>query len=228
MPGNRGGADLACSGIGQDGMTWIVKLRSPQPCLPITEWLGYHIYEACGFPVPYYGILEMPDGDTAFGSRLEGGVETIQGRSGSDLVADLSSCADTLSGILALDLWYGNEDRHFNNFVWRRNELQQTTPMVIDFSRAFLVRGWPLQDLRQVPCNTNTLISSLRSSGLWRPQAASLALARVASITQTSCNSWLDDSPGDWLDEQQRIALTTWWNSQPFHERIQHCTVYCS
>lgn len=228
IPGNRGGADLAYSGVGEDGMSWVVKLRSPQPYLPITEWLGYHIYEACGLPVPYYGVLELPNGDTAFGSRVEGGLEQIAGRSAADLIPDLSSCTETICGVLALDLWYGNEDRHFSNFLWRRNDLGQAAPMAIDFSRAFLVRGWPAQDLRRVPCNTNTLVTFMRQAGLWRTDVASLALARAASITAPVCRAWLDDSPPDWLDIKDKDTLTGWWSSQPFHERIQNCTVYCS
>lgn len=207
-------------------MSWAVKL--PERNLAVSEITGYRVFEACGFAVPYYGVLDLPDGRVGFGSRIEGGLDSPLAGDPVQLLAELAACAGLLSGMLALDMWLGNEDRHWNNFLWRRNDAMQLTPMIIDFSRAWLVRGWPPQDLRGQACHTTTMIAALRGMGLWRRAAASATLSRVGAIAHTDFAGWLADAPSEWMEPAARAQVQAWWASAQFHQRITDCTTYCA
>lgn len=228
IPGNRGGADLRCTGISEDNAEWVLKLADPAPLLPITEWLCYHVMEFCGVAVPLGAIVEMPDGSQAFGSRLEGGLSQVLQ---SDPVATLSAlgtCAPQLASVLALDLLLANPDRHLGNFLWRKNQLGNIAPYAIDYSRAFLVQGWPLQETTATSCNTTNTIVMLRQGQLWQPQHTALALARAGAIETNDLEWWIDQTPRTWLPDPIRATLLAWWGGADFHARLQRCIGHCT
>lgn len=227
VPNHRGGVDGILSGIGEDGMTWAIKYKPGQP-LAISEYLGYRIYEACGFALPYCGTVTLPDGAEAFGSRIEGGLDAPLAAEPQALLNAIQGNADILCSVLAADVWFANNDRHWNNFLWRRNDLGALAPMPIDFSRAFMMAGWPLPDIRSMACNTTTLVASLRQMALWRPAVAAVTLTRVGSIDRQDVDQWLHAAPAEWLAEPQRQQLVAWWGGQNFQQRLQDCVGYCA
>lgn len=228
IPNRRGGVDGTLAGIGEDGMNWAIKHKPGRP-LAITEYLGYRIYEACGFAMPYCGTVTLPDGSEAFGSRIEGGLDApVTGKGPKALLDAIQGEGDMLSGVLAVDVWFANNDRHWGNFLWRHNDLGALALMPIDFSRAFMMTGWPPPDIRHVTCNTTTLIKVLRQMKLWHPAAAAVTLTGVGSIDRRDVEQWLHAAPDAWLAEPQREQLLAWWGGQNFQQRLQNCVEYCA
>lgn len=226
IPGGLGGADLQCCGIGEDGMDWAIKLPAT-PGLPASELLGYRLYEACGYALPYYALLDMPDNAVAFGSRIEGGLLEEQ-PAPKELVARLHDNADAVCAVLATDLFFANDDRHVGNFLWRRNRLGIAAPLTIDFSRAFLTRGWPLPPTWMQPCNTTAVVSLLRVMRLWQPAAAQAGLLAIGRIDVAAWARWVGEMPPEWLEPSLQSQLRRWWGSEDFHQRITHCSTYCA
>ena len=143
LPANTQTADARYIGITTDNLEWMLKTTAEHPQLPISEWLCYHVFGACGLSLPAFAALDDSTQGPVFGSRWEGGVTAM-----ADLTPDqqfwcLSDNAETFSACLALDLLLGNADRHFGNYLFRQNRQQRFGVLAMDFSRAMATQGWP-------------------------------------------------------------------------------------
>lgn len=66
MPSPFASADVTEFAVGDDGMDYAVKKGLTAAC----ETLCYKAFSACSIGVPQSAVLVMPDGSTAFGSRV--------------------------------------------------------------------------------------------------------------------------------------------------------------
>jgi hypothetical protein len=132
-----------------------------------------------------------------------------------------------MSACYALDLLLGNEDRPFGNFLFRQRADGALACIVIDWSRAWWVRGWPPQNICGRACATTTHMGIMRAIGLWSAPDALLTLGTASAITPPSVSRWLDDMPSQWLSSAERVTLSAWWGSTAFHERISQCVAHC-
>lgn len=225
MPPPGDSADLKNLVQTIDGHVYALKTTSDHPHLPASEFLCYRLAAACNLAVPFSALIELPSvlGEgCGFGSRFEGGVQDPLQLSASEQIQMWKDNKGAVSAILALDHFVGNDDRHRRNFIWRKNYKAEWVPLAIDYSRAFLVRGFPT-DLFPLPekCNTRTTLTMMKKTDMWDGPYAVFALGLLQSVTMENIAHWLDEMPGSWIDLPQRRELMQWWGSDAFATRLQ-------
>lgn len=187
--------------------------KNSHPYLAASEWICCHIALACKLSVPNFAAIKVEGRrDYLFGSEwIEGGL--------SYAVALPSVVnADIFSRGLALDYGVGNPDRHLENYLYVEKD-GAVRAQLIDFSRAFLVAGWPLPDLPM-----DEMDATMEAIALWKAHHPFL-LADANNVVSTWLSlpaNFLDDviesaAPG-WLDDAMKVKLQVWWGSQ---DRIQ-------
>ena len=128
-------------------------------------------------------LIEVKPGELAFGSRFEGGLNEWNVLSPAKKFEATQTSCQPLSGILAFDLFIGNEDRHQGNFVWRKNFKEEWVPFAIDYSRAFLVRGFPSDDFPVSELsNTRITIAAFKKAQAWQAPFALFTLQQLQNI----------------------------------------------
>lgn len=127
-----------------------------------------------------------------------------------------------MSSILALDLFYGNDDRHPGNFLYRQNNAGQWTALAFDFSRAGLLAGFPPGPNLPLPpnCNTATTVQLLQSFGAWSTPAAAVTISSLQAITLDQFEGMLHQAQSSWLDQYTFDVLSTFWASPEKNARI--------
>jgi hypothetical protein len=227
QPARGAGKDLRLEGIAEDGMEWALKRQAEHLMLPASEYLCYRLAQACALATPLDAVLIDTDGAPVFGSRIEAGLVELSTFPQPEAIQRIAACAGRMSACYALDLLLGNDDRHFGNFLFRKRSDGALACIVIDWSRAWWVRGWPPQQIGGRACATTTHMGILRSLGLWSVPEALLTLGTVSAIAVPTINRWLDDMPLQWLPSAERATLSTWWGSDAFHARINDCVAHC-
>jgi len=223
------GKTLQTNAIAEDGFDYAVKAQTEHAMLPASEWFCYQLAQSVGLGCPACAVLVMPDGSRAFGSRIEVGLSNMQDdvKAGTPPDQYLADCADRLSIAYALDLFIANADRHFGNFLFRCNSLNQRTIMPIDYSHAWWVAGWPPADLTAAHSATTNHLKIVRALGLWRAPQALMALGTLSQISPSTLGVWLDAMPEVWLADDQKSRLLTWWGNDHFHAHVSKCVQYC-
>lgn len=227
LPPAGRGKDVRFFALADDGMEWALKRQAEHTMLPASEYFGYQLAQACSLATPYCGILADLDGALVFGSRIEAGLTDLATEPQANVPARIASCAGRMSGAYALDLFMGNNDRHFGNFLYRAQSDGRLAAMVIDWSRAWWVGGWPPQDLTTAASATSNHVHILRALKLWSPTDALLTLGTVSSVPVSAVKDWLDKMPASWLTPADRGTLLAWWGSPAFQSRISACVSYC-
>jgi hypothetical protein len=196
--------------------------------IPVSEWFCYQLAQSIALSCPSCAVLVMPDGTKAFGSRIHSGMTLMKDAvQGIDPAEYLASCADRLCVAYAMDLFVANIDRHFGNFLFGTNSLEQRTVMPIDYGHAWRVGGWPLRDILQKSNPTTNHIVILRGMLLWRVPAALNALGTISQIPHETIDRWLSDMPDSWLTHEQKSETVGWWGSEDFHGRVSTCVHHC-
>ncbi|MBO9680926.1 MAG: hypothetical protein J7556_22090 [Acidovorax sp.] len=223
------GRTLKTNAIAEDGFDYAVKAQSEHAMLPFTEWCCYQLAQSVGLSCPSCATLIMPDGGRAFGSRIQPGLVNMEEavRDGIPPETFLRDCADRMSIAYALDLFVANIDRHFGNFLYSVNSLNQRTAMPIDYSHAWWVGGWPLPEIHNKSNPTTTHMNILRGMGLWRAPQALMALGTISQIRPNTVSGWLTQMPANWLSEENKGKLVTWWGTEEFHARVSKCVTHC-
>ena len=224
MPPPGSSADLKNLVRTIDGHIYALKTTEDHPDLPASEFLCYRLAAACNLAVPFSSLIELPEspGVYGFGSRFEGGVQDPRQLSGSEQLQMFKDNKAAVSAILALDHFVGNDDRHRGNFIWRKNYKGEWVPLAIDYSRAFLVRGFPRDTFPLSPkSNTRTTLEMMKRTDMWDGPYAVFALGLLQSVTSENIAHWLDEMPLTWLDLPQRRELMSWWGSEAFSTRLQ-------
>lgn len=214
-------ADLKKLVMTHDRHYYAVKLLSDHPFLPASEFLCYKLAVVCNLSVPFSSLIEMQNGEIAFGSRFEGGLSEWDAIGPAQQFHTFQNSSQLLSGILAFDLFVGNEDRHNNNFVWRKNHKGEWIPFAIDYSRALFVRGFP-DDVFPLPesSHTRTTISALKKAGAWQGPYALFTLQNLQNVRKGNLQHWFDEMPSNWLPNEERKHLMEWWDSPAFRNRL--------
>lgn len=212
------GVDLRHVVMTADGMDFAVKSVADHPMLPASEFLGYRLAQSCQLAVPHAQTLEMPGGEMVFGSRIEAGARSPA--TPQERMTAVAACAESMSATLALDLFLANDDRHLGNFLIRENRNGQPCAMVIDFSRALFVNGFPDDQFPQSETNTTTTIAILRSLAMWRMPAAIATIQQLQAIGPEHIDHWLREMPPAWLPIAKRTRLLAWWGSPDYHARL--------
>ena len=232
QPRNLGSADAGQICQGMDGCAYVIKDATTGASTPLTphcEWFCTRLGELVGIASPTCKVIRLPDGTMVFGSRWEGGVvaATPATPAGNwwDRVAagtiKLDDLAGPLSRIYAFDHFIYNEDRHTRNFIVR-DQLDGHVIMAMDYSRAWIRHGMPLPALPM----KNSIVSTQQQLAVqWgrryidQTEVKSLVDA-VKNVTARQAEQIINDHPKEWLPDDMRNAILSWWGSPLMMSRL--------
>lgn len=216
-PVNLGSADCHLIGRADTGHDYAIKVSLPEnPHLPVSGWIGHHLAQACGIPVPDWEQVELPDGRLGFGSRWEGGTLPDQ-MAMTEWLLGLEPVPPELPGLLsavfAFDLFVHNDDRHLGNFLVRTGRNAARVVLAGDYSRALLYHPWP-PPVGFPPCNT--LAERGRTSAAFGYDVArsEQVLNRLSQIDGARWSTILNAMPDVWGGAALRTLLTDWWDTE--------------
>lgn len=221
MSSDFGSADLKKLVMTHDRHYYAVKLQSDHPLLPASEFICYKLAAACNLSVPFSSFIEMPNQEIGFGSRFEGGLSEWNLLSPSERFGVYQESSKLISGILAFDLFVGNEDRHMGNFVWRKNHDERWVPFAIDYSRAFLVRGFPHDDFPvPISSHTRSTIAARKKADSWEGPYAVFTLEQLHNVQVEHIAHWFNEMPISWVPIDDKNKFLEWWGSSARLDRL--------
>lgn len=208
------GADLKCVVRGDDGRDYAAKRVQDGALIPISEWVGYHLWRACGLLTPDFAVLYYEDDSPpAFGSQIEllgqqikkdPDTYTIAGFFGPHLPA--------LSLSYPLDAFYINPDRHGRNFI-KRPTLTAPELLCFDYSRA-----WAAD---RPPCGNEASMHACNSAAWWsffvqhmHARADTAALEAATQLDAQWLRAVLDKAPQEWRAQFDAPAALNFWHHQ--------------
>lgn len=129
--------------------------------------------------------------------------------------------APTLSRILAFDLFIHNDDRHLKNYIVRQQR-SGISLLAFDYSRAWLWHGFPPPELPLSPCNTIYAHRYLRDrfGNFLVEEDIDHVLNAIKQINTAQVEGLILEQPGEWLTNERRDAILSWWNSDNRIARI--------
>ena len=220
-PARRGTADLKLFVRTIDGHDYAVKTVEDHPLLPISEFLCYKLAMVCNLPVPYSQLINMGNGNCAFGSRFEGAVTEWAANGPTFQLEAFKDAAETVSAILAFDLFVGNVDRHRGNFLFRKNRSNRWVPLAIDYSRAMFVQGFPNDRFPMEKSErTQVTLALMKAADFWKGPFAVFSLDSLMNVKQEHIQHWFREVPGAWFSDDQKRGFLEWWQSPSFRDRI--------
>lgn len=219
-------ADTLGEGEADDGGRYVLKNDAHGRPVRASEWLCTNIAEAVGFIAARPCVLEMPDGTLVFGSRRLAGV-AAQAESHKHILTPgghpdqpkhAIPLGTSLSALYAFDMAFNNDDRHLNNYMFTV-ESGALRPVTFDFSRS-LFWAWPLAGFVPPQTATRDLGAFLRQLHGWDLVAAEGVITRLETLSAETVQRFIKEMPGDWLVEQLRTDLLTWWSGQGRKDRL--------
>jgi len=210
------GADLKRVARGDDGYNYACKRLQDGPAIPLSEWVGYHLWRACGLLTPEFAVLHYPDGaPPAFGSRLDIPAlanQLPQGSAPYGIVQFFREHLPVLSRCYPLDAFYINPDRHGRNFL-PRPSLGGSDLMAIDYSRAWIATGQPFgaQDAMQT-CNSRDWWNFFRDH--MQVQARFDALDSLLTLDDNWLAVVLHAAPVQWRIPFDTDKILAFWHDE--------------
>lgn len=206
------GVDLKWIARGDDNFEYAMKTMADHPFLPITEWVCYSLWGACGMAVPECAVLEVPGQPPAFGSRIVVGAYQVP------KTADLFTIAarfrphlGELAKLYPLDAFLPNPDRHARN-VLMRPQLGGEVLVSIDFSRAWLVNGVPFGDMNSLAgSNTETWWRFFKNRMSVIPDHS--PLDKISALPDDWMRTTLSEAPAEWLSGVDLDAISEFWKT---------------
>ena len=131
-----GTAHLRLTGVARNGERYAIKTVGDDPILPITEWFCYELCRYIGIPAPGCAVVQRPNGELAFGSRMDADVSEMGGKeiSPAQTWLLLKEMRADLSAIYAADWFLPNPDRHVGNILYRQTQSGTKIPLAFDWS----------------------------------------------------------------------------------------------
>jgi len=224
------GADLKRIARGDDGHDYACKRMQDGPAIPLCEWVGHHLWRACGLLTPECAVLHYPDdAPPAFGSRLELlASQVVPDAVSYTIVQFFREHLPALSRCYPLDAFFANPDRHGRNFLARPSLTGHDDLLAIDWSRAWIANGQPFgsedvmhtghsrqwwnffRDSMRAPVNCSALDTLLALDGDW-----------LAAILHAAPAAWRSPFDTDsiiefWHDKRHaRADFARQWTTQP-------------
>lgn len=213
-PYSGNSSDLRSIGYTPNKIRYALKREKDAPLLPLSEWIGYKLSEFCNILTPDYDIVECIDGDLAFGSRWEEGSTDIYSQPFPlNFIIDNSP---TISQTHALDIFYGNIDRHAGNFLtaYRSNE---KVLLAMDFSRAGPIAETPFGP-QPLPfgCNTIALASFMSNPAnkYFDEKKYDDCKKTLKTITKRDFEIMIEPVPDQWFSSISKQDILEWWDNK--------------
>lgn len=207
------GKDLKKLARGDDGFDYAIKRLIDGPFIPISEWVGYHLWQECGLLVPEFAALHYADGQPpAFGSRIQLTATQIKKDPDKLTIAGFfRPHTQVLSLTYPLDAFFPNRDRHGRNFM-ERPTLTNQSLLSIDYSQAWLCTGLPTGD-------TGTLTAS-QTAAWWKHFKHRMgvpfnwaALEKAVNLPDDWIINVLNRAPGAWLKGVDMASVEAFWKN---------------
>ncbi|WP_413711840.1 HipA family kinase [Rhizobium sp. Rhizsp82] len=219
-----GSADASEGCFCGDAGAFVIKGATTDPHIPHSEWFCSSLAQIVGVPQVPYSLVRHTDGSLHFGSLWMKGKTPDWWTLALAGAIDFASLADDLAKIYVFDLFINNEDRHVNNFMVVP-EGQGHRVYSFDYSRAWLVNGFPLPDAIMSDANIATVnIKSwlLSNFGAFiSMDVANVILDRIAGIDEATIRRIIGDHPRDWLTQANEDAIIEWWTSGMATARVE-------
>lgn len=222
---SQGTADLQVIVTASNNKDYAVKTISDgNGFIPASELFCYELARLLDIPTPNYDLVTMRDGTLAFGSVWEGGVHHIDDQ--NRLIAILTGVTPVrdlklfLSRVYAYDLFINNLDRHLNNYLFRES-YKSLIGLAFDYSRAWYeVGAYGYESMDDKKCKTQLCHQLINECGNYEREAAVKLLDRILNIEHTAIERILKMIPDDWLEDNVKKEIITWWGSQNMADRI--------
>jgi hypothetical protein len=213
--------DSECRAIcANTGQVYLCKKNS-HPYLAASEWICSHLARACGLAVPNFAIVKVEGRDDfLFGSQW------VEGALGWAVALPSVKNSNIFSQALALDYGVSNPDRHLENYLYFEKGGEVHVEL-IDFSRAFLVAGWPLPDLPMDEMNaTIEFIARWQEFHQFVSEQANQVISRWLGLSNDYLKPVLDAMAPGWLDVPMSNRLLEWWASPARNQRANEAAYH--
>lgn len=216
--------------IGEDEVEYFVKCNRDRPVCAI-EWICTSLADSLNIPVPKRRVMKMPNGDLVFGSQSIGDAlpdhelgQILQ----SGVIPNGLSVGDMkglLARILAFDLFIGNHDRHFGNYLFAlQHSVDGTTRTGVlnafDFESADVLT----REKIRLPMNgTSQTVRDgriIQKAFAFDLRAASQTLTLLRKGREFMFERAMYGLPEEWLSARQRTDLLGRVRSASFEAEI--------
>ena len=222
------GAD--CGGVCgcDDGLDYFIKDRTSDKHLPHTEWFCSQLADSLGIAGPPFRIIRKLDGSIVFGSRCEGGIIKAPSPSWPELILSgrisPSDISAPFTRIYVFDLFVHNIDRHQDNIL-ARDQRSGVALLSVDYSRAWIVNGFPLPALPLSPQDATVYfqrdLSRFCGGSVISPIVAREFAETIKNVPVSRISEIIKGHPKDWLATRTKSAIIRWWKSDARIERIE-------
>ncbi|MFN3890502.1 MAG: HipA family kinase [Beijerinckiaceae bacterium] len=204
-------ADATCFVFASDGYEYLIKTDKDQGGGMAAEWVTHKLANAVNINVAEARVIELTNGQLVFGSRM---VQTINDEvtTANLLIGPtMPGMSNSLSRILALDLFVCNVDRHDGNFLSRTDNAGHSL-YAIDHTRSLFWHGEYDVDL---PVGTHTIQRGRERIGRHGLDidAATDLLDKIARLPSDWADDVLRSMPSEWLVLDQRVRFSAWWEN---------------
>ena len=210
----------------EDGLDYVAKSATDaEPLAPQAEYVAHWLALRCALPAAMGQWLRWPHtGRLAFGYRFETGVKQYSMMPPEESWQALEQSMPGLWRLCVLDVFVGNPDRHIDNLLLRRSELDgRWTFIAIDWGKALWNSGFPLAPVDHVARagNTAATIAFLRT--IWRPDSrmALDVVARLQALRAESMRAHLEEQMPLQARCQHTAELARWWGTQDRMDRLR-------
>lgn len=210
---------------GDDLHRYYIKGDAHGKLVRASEWLSTNISEAIGIGAPTPAPIELPNGEIVFGSRRIANVSDsvitqnyLVQPSAANLGNPVSGLKGILSSIYTFDMFIHNEDRHFGNYL-SVDDNGTRRVYAFDYSRAMFWQ-WPWQAFPDMGQNTRRYGKLLWSLHGFDEKSAHGTLERLSGLAPTTIEGFINEMPPNWLPDDTRNQLMSWWSSGAKIERL--------
>jgi hypothetical protein len=152
------------------------------------------------------------------------GSEWVEGALGYATALPEVKNTEVFSQTLAFDYGAHNPDRHLENYLYL-NKAGEVQIELIDFSRAFLVSGWPLPDLPMD--DMEATVDSIKEWRAFHPfdlNQAFKVIAHWITLPSDFLQPILASMAPGWLDTKMEERLLEWWKSPDRFNRAHNAS----
>jgi hypothetical protein len=192
---------------------YAIKTVHDHPLLPITELFCYQLCSQVGIPTPGFAIVRRPNGELAFGSRVDTDTRLV----GQDIaphgILIVQAMAQDLSAMYALDWFLPNPDRHANNILYRKTHQGNLIPLAFDWSMVSSLSTpafsqWPWATL----CNSAKMCAVIKQFGWWDYSKERELRDRIRAVSPDVVRAILQGAPDAWKPQTLSIDdIINWW-----------------
>jgi hypothetical protein len=199
----------------EDALTYVVKDDIPIGMkVRASEYFWLNLARSVGLPAPQVQLLKDSSGRLLSGTRRELSSLEQNMAISTLLTGSVVNGGIQLSRIFAFDLFSGNWDRHFQNYLILQEPGGTHAVLAIDFSHVFACPNLATPDpVIEANCSTRRYIAALIAQYGFDRVSATVILERLRDLNFSVIEDILSNLPQEWLSDVERAPIKSWWNS---------------